>query len=85
MAQKVIEGGEVTCKTLCLNLRWLKIRTIFASNPYLFMKIKLLAQIIFTLFTLSTLYDEKSKYVECSIKELTLCYQNIKYLDHFNP
>ena len=34
MAQKVIEGGEVTCKTLCVTLKWLKIRTIFASNPY---------------------------------------------------
>ena len=85
MAQKVIEGGEVTCKTLCVTLRWLKIRTIFASNTYFSSNFEYKVIGSDNIYKYQTLYDEKSKYVECSIKELTLCYQNIKYLDHFNP
>ena len=33
IAQKVMEGGVATWITLCVTLRWLKVRIIFASDP----------------------------------------------------
>ena len=66
MAHKVIEGGEVTCKTLCVTLRWLRIRTIFAFNPYFSSNFE--DKVIGSdNIYYQTLYDEKrGKYVERS-------------------